>query len=298
MQALKDDNLEIRRQAIRALARSGDQSIAATLELYLNDKNPEICQEAAYALGEIGDDDLTNILLKALGNEDSGVRRHIVEALGKIGNDTAIDSLEAALQDINLEVRVEAALALGRFGNNKIENSFPDDEPNDEDDWSEWERLEERVTWDKDYDEENFEGEEDLEIEFNESYETAIDRLLDEPIYDEQYAETTYIPFKLWIALIESNKSIKEDFESFEDDESENMENYLATATDLEELVDPRALPFLSQRLVMEGATDVMMAILVIQANCRYYNHEVWQAAIQSEKSPQSSPTQLRNPIP
>ena len=275
IQALEDKNLEIRRQALHALARSGNPSTIETLALYVNDKDPEVCQEAAYALGEIGDDRLTNVLLQALDNEDSGVRRCVIEALGKIGNDTAIDALQDALRDVSLEVREEAASALGRFGNDKIEDDFPDDE----DDWDEWEGLE-RVVWDEDLNEEKFES---LETEFNESEEEDEESIRD-TVADEDF-EITYIPSKLWTALLESDEPIKnEDFEDLGNDEELDDTEDVATAIDLEELADPRALPFLSKSLFMEGAKDVMTAILVTQDKCKYYNYEIFQAYLEAQK--------------
>jgi hypothetical protein len=285
IQALNDENLEIRRQALRALAKSGNHSTVEKIIPYLNDKNPEIRQETAYTLGEIGDDSLTDALLQTLDDEDPEVRRCLIEALGKIGNYTAINALEIALWDVSLKVREEAAYALGIFGNDKIEDYFSDDEDN----LLEWEGLE-KLEWNKNWNEEEFES---LEVEFNESkeaYEENIfNRIIDDELYtiiDDEDSEITYIPSKLWIALLEGNEPIKvEYFESLEDDnELEDTGDDLATATDLEELANPRALPFLSECLFIEGAKDVMAAILATQANCKYYNYEIWQEAIQNSK--------------
>jgi len=282
IQALEDKNLEIRRQALHALARSGNPSTIETLTLYVNDKDPEVCQGAAYALGEIGNDRLTNVLLQALDNEDSGVRRCVIEALGKIGNDTAIDALEDALRDVSLEVREEAAFALGRFGNDKTEDDFPDDE----DDWGEWEGLE-RVVWDEDWNEEKFES---SETEFNESEEEGEESIRD-TVADED-SKITYIPSKLWTALLESDEPIKnEDFEDLGNDEELDDTEDVATAIDLEELADPKALPFLSKSLFMEGAKDVMSAIAAIQANCQFYNYAIQNEKLEMKNEEGKSPT-------
>jgi cyclophilin family peptidyl-prolyl cis-trans isomerase/HEAT repeat protein len=86
----------VRRRAILALGRIGDQSATGKLgETLIDDPNPKVREYAAFALGEIEDPRGTRALFSALLNkgETIEVRARATEALGKIAGLSANEKL-------------------------------------------------------------------------------------------------------------------------------------------------------------------------------------------------------------
>ena len=111
--ALKDEDNEVRQQALHTLMRMGASLPADTIATMLKDKSSEVRQQAVYALGRQRDPKNVSLLADALKDSDTEVRQQAAFALGQIRDARAVDPLIAALKDADPEVRERAAHSLG-----------------------------------------------------------------------------------------------------------------------------------------------------------------------------------------
>jgi beta-lactamase regulating signal transducer with metallopeptidase domain len=112
---LKDKSSEVRQQAIFALGRQRDPKNVSLLADALKDSDTEVRQQAAFALGQMRDPRAVDPLIAALKDADPEVRERAAHGLGMIRDARAIDALIAALKDPNAEVRQHAVFALGQI---------------------------------------------------------------------------------------------------------------------------------------------------------------------------------------
>ncbi|NOZ24265.1 MAG: hypothetical protein GXP25_24580 [Planctomycetes bacterium] len=131
-EALRDPCPRVRRQAILAMAASG-QASADALAGMLRDKDRVVRRTAARVLLQLGKPAMP-ALLKATGNSDMVVRRMAVQAVAGMGAE-AVPRLAKALKDEEPLVRQAAAVALARVrpGTEEIlkllETAAKDDDP-------------------------------------------------------------------------------------------------------------------------------------------------------------------------
>lgn len=115
IQALKDEDDDVREAAAEALGRIGDVSAVEPLIQTLEDESILVQCEASDALVRIGEPSVEP-LIQVLNNEHSDVRRDAVIALGeiagKIGSARAIEELIQALKDKEEGVRLSVVTAL------------------------------------------------------------------------------------------------------------------------------------------------------------------------------------------
>lgn len=116
IQALGDENEDVRAGATRALGKIGSEAIPALVQA-LGNEDKNVHEAAAKALGAIGPEAVP-ALIQAMGDEDEVVRRAAAEAVGWIGQEAveAIPPLIQALEDEDSSVRWAAAVALGNIG--------------------------------------------------------------------------------------------------------------------------------------------------------------------------------------
>ena len=112
---LKDKSSEVRQQAIFALGRQRDPKNVSLLTEALKDSDTEVRQQAAFALGQMRDARAVDPLIAALKDADPEVRQQAAHGLGMIRDARATDALIAALKDSNSEVRQQAVFALGQI---------------------------------------------------------------------------------------------------------------------------------------------------------------------------------------
>ena len=112
---LKDPDPEMRKQAVYGIGRLRDAKYADMLMSALKDDNREVRQQAVFALGQLRDPRAIDPLTAALKDNDPDLRKQAAFALGQIRDRRAIDPLIAALKDANPEVRQQAAFALGQI---------------------------------------------------------------------------------------------------------------------------------------------------------------------------------------
>ncbi len=110
--ALKDEDLEVRCKAARALGNIKSDTAVQPLINALKDEDSYVRRSVAEALGNIKSDTAVQPLINALKDEDYYVRRSATEALGNIKSDTAVQPLINALKDEDYYVRWNAVEAL------------------------------------------------------------------------------------------------------------------------------------------------------------------------------------------
>lgn len=115
IRALKGDDINARRQAIKALGVDRDAEAVEPLIEALQAsgfKNINVRADAAEALGKIGDSDAVELLMRAMEDRQVVVRTAAVKALGEIGGAKAKDALTQALEHKNKDVRKAAEESL------------------------------------------------------------------------------------------------------------------------------------------------------------------------------------------
>ena len=111
--ALKDEDGDVRQQALSTLVRMGAALPPDTIAAMLKDKSSDVRQHAIYALGRQRDPKNVSLLTEALKDPDAEVRQRAVWALGQMRDSRTVDPLIAALKDADPEVRQQAAHSLG-----------------------------------------------------------------------------------------------------------------------------------------------------------------------------------------
>lgn len=113
IEALEDNNSDVREWAVLALAKMGRPSIGP-LSAAMQSKGDTVRWQAAAALGLINDSNATETLSNALQSNNSTVRYWAAAALGQIKDNRSRsrDALISALGDLNETAREEAGWAL------------------------------------------------------------------------------------------------------------------------------------------------------------------------------------------
>ena len=119
-EALKDPDLNVREQAISALANVQGGVITEAIEQALKDSDRRIREQAAHALGLRSGKSVVPDLVQALKDSDDLVREQAAWALGLQGDATAIGPLVQALKDSSPKVQSQAAWALGLKGDSHV----------------------------------------------------------------------------------------------------------------------------------------------------------------------------------
>lgn len=147
---ISDENVEVRRNAVRSLGRIARTTTLRTLVERLHDDDPTVREFAVIAISEIDGDEANAILRDAInnsypevrfqavqscverspkqwekavreriGDNDPRVRAIAAYALGVIGDKAARRALLRVLDDSDREVRHQAALALAKLGDER-----------------------------------------------------------------------------------------------------------------------------------------------------------------------------------
>ena len=104
MEALRDPQASVRREAAKALGQVKDARAVPQLLAALRDKDANVRLYAAYALGEIKDPKTAKELLNALHDPVWGVRDQAAWALREIRDPSVAQPLVAALREENADV--------------------------------------------------------------------------------------------------------------------------------------------------------------------------------------------------
>jgi HEAT repeat protein len=128
LQALRDDDAEVRRDALQQLAHASlDEPLVLTeVEGMLRDSDALVVEGAAFALGEHLDADAVEALCAvASEHEDARCRESAIAALGAIGDDRARPIIIASLKD-KPPIRRRAIVALSNFEGPDIDAALDD----------------------------------------------------------------------------------------------------------------------------------------------------------------------------
>ena len=84
VQALKDQNTEVRANAIETLGMVGESAVPVLIQA-LKDQDAEVRKGAILALGSIGSKDVVPVLIQALNDQSVSVRGNAAKVLDSIG---------------------------------------------------------------------------------------------------------------------------------------------------------------------------------------------------------------------
>ncbi|NET34194.1 MAG: TIR domain-containing protein, partial [Cyanothece sp. SIO1E1] len=115
LQALKDENSDVRRSATEGLGQLRSEAAIPALLQALKDENSDVRRSATEGLEQLRSEAAIPALLQALKDENSDVRRSATEGLGQLRSEAAIPALLQALKDENSDVRRSAAEGLGQL---------------------------------------------------------------------------------------------------------------------------------------------------------------------------------------
>jgi cellulose synthase operon protein C len=115
IEALDDDDLQVRVTAARLLGRGRVREAVPALIGWLAEQEPEVRQAACAALGRMGDDRAVAPLSRVMGDGSADVRQAAVEALAELGTPDVVVPVIGRLGDTHPRVRQSAAEGLGRM---------------------------------------------------------------------------------------------------------------------------------------------------------------------------------------
>jgi beta-lactamase regulating signal transducer with metallopeptidase domain len=113
--ALKDENEDVRKQALHTLVRMRAPIPPDVIAGMLKDKSPDMRKQAIFVLGQQRDPKNVGLLADALKDSDPDMRKQAAFALSRIRDPRAVDPLIVALKDSDVDVRKQAAFALGQM---------------------------------------------------------------------------------------------------------------------------------------------------------------------------------------
>ncbi len=114
IQALKEENEDVRRSVVWVLKKIGGHRVAEPLTQALKDEDYDVRRDAADALKKIGKP-AVEPLIKALEDENEDVRYWAIIALGEIGDERAYKPLICASQSAKGGVRKKIVEALKKI---------------------------------------------------------------------------------------------------------------------------------------------------------------------------------------
>jgi len=114
----RDDN--VRAFAALSLGKIKDKSSIGALIEALNDEHLVVKIEAIRALGEIGESQAISTLLSLIGDPDPRLSCEVASCLGKLGNKEGLNALLKEIEDVESPLRVKAILALRDIGDDSV----------------------------------------------------------------------------------------------------------------------------------------------------------------------------------
>ena len=118
-EAFHDEEISVRREAVRILRETKSEAALAPLTAALGDGDYSVRREAVKALGVIGSERAAELLTNAFEDQERAVRLEATEALARIESEKALEILVGALEAKDDFVRWGAIGALGRANSEK-----------------------------------------------------------------------------------------------------------------------------------------------------------------------------------
>lgn len=264
VRALEDENSDMRKRTVEVLGKLGSQDAIPGLLSVLEDENSWVRSNAVEALGKLGSEAAIPSLLQALKDKNSDVRIRAAEALGKLSSQKAIPGLIQALDDKDFWVRQSAAEALGKLDSQAA--AIPG--------WLQ--ALEHQDSW------------------VRQSLVKARGKAASKAPIPGFQALEHQDPFVRWRAVealgnLGSQAAIPSLLQTLED---ENSNVRSSAVKGLGKLKNDRAahiLPNLRTLIPTESGKDAFRALTAIQANCKFYNYDIFRSPPIPKPSPNSS---------
>ena len=131
IKALKNKDFLIRKEAAKALFKTGDSSAIEPFIESLQDTDPDVTRIATEFLGTYGDRRAQDALIRSLNDEDETTRRNAAWALGNVGDEDSYRPLQELLMlKTNDDLLIIAANSLARLENYRLligslKNEYP-----------------------------------------------------------------------------------------------------------------------------------------------------------------------------
>ncbi len=116
IQALNDDNKDIRLNSVSILGNSKSETVVEPLIKLLNDKDSDIRASAIGALGEIGNKKAIEPIRNMLNDENYRVIREAMRVLGDFKDAKSVDAIINIMEDKYKYVKFNTELALSKIG--------------------------------------------------------------------------------------------------------------------------------------------------------------------------------------
>jgi HEAT repeat protein len=116
----KESSVSARTNAVEALSKIEDARCAEYIIRALKDNRASVRWTAAFCLGDMECQEAVDPLILALNDEDFLVRDNAVFALQRTGDVKAVDPLIQVLNDESPDVRCSAVRALGNIGDKRV----------------------------------------------------------------------------------------------------------------------------------------------------------------------------------
>ena len=114
--ATTDADKEVRQFAVQAISRHKSDAVTKALVRALKDTDAGVRKAAMHGVSRQRDPQYIDVFVEALKDADPEVRQHAAHALAQYRDTRAVPGLIIALKDANPEVRQQAAHALGQLG--------------------------------------------------------------------------------------------------------------------------------------------------------------------------------------
>jgi HEAT repeat protein len=112
-----EEELEVRRRAVEAIAYSGEAGVREIIEAAYYDEDEKMQASALFAMGRSADPYWYKLLLKELDNPNPEIRFEAARACGELEASSAVSRLaQMAFDDPDREVQEAAVWALGHIG--------------------------------------------------------------------------------------------------------------------------------------------------------------------------------------
>jgi HEAT repeat protein len=112
-----EEDLEVRRRAVEALAYSGEAGVRQIIEAAFYDEDEKMQASALFAMGRSADPYWCKLLVRELDNPSPELRFEAARACGELENQLAVSRLiQMSTGDRDREVQQAAVGALGRIG--------------------------------------------------------------------------------------------------------------------------------------------------------------------------------------
>ena len=112
----QDEDLEVRRRAIEAVASFNSPEIELLIKDAYESGNPKLRQSAIFAMGRSSKVSWLPTVLKEIGDDDPAIRYEAANAVGQLGDESIVPYLISLIKDDDVQVQVSALQSLGTIG--------------------------------------------------------------------------------------------------------------------------------------------------------------------------------------